>query len=355
MKELTSYERMKRMYDHKEADRIPFLDNPWNSTLERWHKEGMPENVEWQDYFGVDKAAGFGVDNSPRYESKTIEENDEYRIFTTNWGATMKDFKHSATVPEFLSFRVDSRETWNEAKERMKPSDDRIDWDKLKKNYRQWKKDGLWIGAAFWFGFDVAHSWMVGTERFLMWMVEDPELCVDIFNTYLDLDLILFQKIWDAGYKFDSIGWPDDMGYKQNQFFSLSMYRELLKPVHKRAADWGHQKGVKVSMHSCGDINPLIPELIEIGIDCLHPIEVKAGMDPIHIKKTYGDKLVLHGGINVLSYSNPDTLRAEMRRVVPEMKKGGGYIFGSDHSIPSDLSLKDMKEIVALCKEIGKY
>ncbi len=355
MKELTCYERMKCVYEHREGDRIPFFDGPWAATVERWHKEGMPKEMAWQDYFGVDKAAGIGADNSPRYECKTIEENDEYRIFTTQWGATLKDFKHSATVPEFISFTVTSREKWEEAKKRMTPSMDRVDWKSLKENYKKWRKEGLWVGAHFWFGFDVSHSWMVGTEQFLLWLVEDPELCVDIFNTYLDVDIALFQKIWDEGYRFDGIGWPDDMGYKHNQFFSLPMYRELLKPVHKRAADWAHAKGLKVSLHSCGDVNPLIPDLIEIGIDLLNPLEVKAGMDPIHIKKTYGDRLALHGGINALNWSKPDVIREEISRVVPFMKQNGGYIFGSDHSIPSDVSLKDMKEIVALVKEAGKY
>ena len=352
---MTTFERMKLTFEHKPADRVPIFDSAWNSTIARWHKEGMPESVEWRDYFGLDKIAGIGVNNSPRYESRTIEETDEYRIFTSEWGATLKDFKNSATVPEFLDFSITSRKKWNEAKSRMTPSLDRINWQYLQDNYKSWRADGQWIEAGFWFGFDVTHSWAVGTERFLMWLVEAPELCVDMFNTYLDLDLILFQKIWDAGYKFDCICWPDDMGYKHNQFFSVNMYRELLKPVHKRAADWAHQKGIKVRLHSCGDIRPLIPELIDIGIDGLNPLEVKAGMDPVAIKNTYGSQLVLHGGISALNWGKPDIIREEIKNVVPVMKENGGYIFASDHSIPSDVSLGEMKEIVKLVKEIGEY
>lgn len=76
-------------------------------------------------------------------------------------------------------------------------------------------------------------------------------------------------------------------------------------------------------MHSCGDVNPFVPELIEIGVDALNPLEVKAGMNPVALKQKYGDKLVFHGGINAVLWSKPDEIRAEIERVVPVMKQGG--------------------------------
>jgi uroporphyrinogen decarboxylase len=145
------------------------------------------------------------------------------------------------------------------------------------------------------------------------------------------------------------------MGYKHNQFFSVRTYRQLLKPVHKRAVDWARSKGIKARLHSCGDVNPFIPELIDIGIDALNPLEVKAGMDPIHIKKTYGDKLVMNGGINALLYDDVEAMEAEMRRIIPVVKEEGGYILSSDHSVPSSISLKDFARFVELGKELGSY
>lgn len=352
---MTSYERFKRMYEHKEADRIPIIDTPWKSTIERWRREGMPENVSYVEYFDLDRVAGIGVDNSPRYDVKTIEETEEYIIYTTVWGATLKEWKHADSTPEFLNFTIVNKDKWLEARERMTPTPDRIPWKHLKKNYKKWREDGYWIQANLWFGFDVTHSWTVGTERLLIALLEDPDWCVDMFNHYLDIDIALFDMIWDAGYHFDCISWPDDMGYKNNQFFSLKIYRELLKPVHKRAVDWAHSKGVKVHLHSCGDIRPFIPELIEIGIDALNPLEVKAGMDPVEIKKKYGDKLVLHGGINAVLWDDIDAIEAEMRNVLPIVKVSGGYIFSSDHSVPSSVSLENFRHIVKLAKELGKY
>jgi uroporphyrinogen decarboxylase len=237
----------------------------------------------------------------------------------------------------------------------MIPTRDRIPWNYLKKNYRHLREEGQWIQGEFWFGFDMTHSWTVGTETFLIALAEEPEWCIDMFNHYLDMDIALFDMIWDAGYTFDSIRWPDDMGYKHNQFFSVKMYRELLKPVHKRAVEWAYGKGIKAHIHSCGDINPLIPELIDIGIDAINPLEVKAGMDPILIKKNYGKDVVLHGGINAILWNDIEAISAEMEKIIPVMKESGGYIFSSDHSVPSSVSLKNFKQIVELAKKLGSY
>lgn len=355
MKELTTHERMRRMYAHQEADRVPVTDSPWDATIERWQREGMPAGASYVDFFALDKIAHIGVDNSPRYPTRIVEETDEYVTNTTAWGATLKNWKHIASTPEFLDFVIKTPEAWLEAKARMAPSEDRIPWDYLKANYPTWRKEGYWIEAGLWFGFDVTHSWTVGTERLLMALLDQPEWCVDMFNHFLDVDIALLDRVWDAGYTFDAVNWPDDMGYKQNQFFSVRTYRKLLKPVHKRAVDWAHAKGVKVRLHSCGDIRPFIPELVEIGIDGLNPLEVKAGMDPLAIKNTYGSDLLLHGGINAVLWDDKDAIAEEMNRVIPVVKENGGYIFSSDHSVPSAVSLENFRYIVDLAKKLGSY
>src|SRR5665647_1108042 len=298
MYKMTSKERICRMYQHQDADRIPIWDFAWKGTRKRWNREGLPQDKDYVDYFDLDKIADIYVDNTPRYDCKVIKETDEYKIYTTKWGATQKEYKLDDSTPEFIDFTITSPDKWQEAKKLMIPNRDRIDWKYLKANYKKWKEEGYWIVANIWFGFDVTHSWTVGTETLLIAIAEDPEWCVDMFNHFLDVDLALLDMLWEEGYEFDCIKWPDDMGYKHSQFFSVKTYRELLKPVHKRAIEWAHKKGIKAHLHSCGDINPFLPELIEIGLDAINPLEVKAGMDPILIKKKYGRDLVLHGGIN---------------------------------------------------------
>jgi uroporphyrinogen decarboxylase len=196
---------------------------------------------------------------------------------------------------------------------------------------------------------------MVGTERVLAVLAEDPEWLVDMWNTQLDLDIALYDMVWAAGYRFDSIMWWDDMGFKLKQFFSRKTYQRLLKPVHARAVAWAHAKGIKAHMHTCGDIRPFIPDLVEIGVDILNPIEVKAGMDPLALKRDYGDKLVLHGGLNAALFWHPDQLYAQMEEFIPKLKERGGYICSSDHSVPDSVSLQEFGRFVEKAKSLISY
>ncbi len=352
---LTSKERFGLMYRHQPADRIPITDEPWRTTIERWHREGMPEDVDFQDYFGLDRVSRFGVDNSPRYPTRVLEETDRYITETTRWGVTQRTWKHATSTPEMIAHTVVNPEIWAEAKARMQPDPDRIPWDRLKKEYAPWVERGDWIVAGLWFGFDVTHSWFVGTERLLMALLEQPDWCRDMFSHMLDLNLTLLDMVWDAGYHFDAVRWPDDMGYKEHQFFSLRTYRKLLKPYHERAIEWAHDKGVVTELHSCGNITPFVPELVGIGLDGLNPLEVKAGMDPLALKAAYGNQLTFRGGINAVLWDQPEAIREEIARVVPVMKQDGGYIFSSDHSVPDTVSLTDFRDIVAEAKEAGRY
>lgn len=351
---MTTKERFERMYAHKEADRVPIIDSPWGGTISRWKREGMPENADWRDFFGVDKYQLIHIDISPRYEYNLIEDTDRYSIYTTEWGVTVKQFKEEDSTPEFLEHKVSTMKAWLDAKKRMTVDRDRIDWNLLK-YYPQWKAENSWIGAYFWFGFDVTHSWMVGTETMLIAMLEEPEWAQDMFDTYLNMCIAHFDMLWDEGYTFYELHWPDDMGYKGTPFFSNKMYRELLQPYHKRAVEWAHKKGIPARLHSCGDIMPLLPDIIDTGIDALNPLEVKAGMDVFKIKKDYGDKLVLHGGINAVLWDDKEAIVEEIKRVVPVLKENGGYIFSSDHSIPNSVSLENFREIVKTVKEVGAY
>ncbi len=344
------------MYAHQEADRIPIIDSPWDATIERWHREGMPEGMSYVDYFDLDHFVGAQfTDNSPRYPAQVIAETEEDITYTSGWGVTMKQWKHAASTPEFLDFTITGPDAWRKAKERIQPTRDRVKWDYLEANYPKWREQGAWICPTVWFGFDITHSWAVGTERVLLALAEDPDWIVDMWRTELETDLALLDMAWDAGYTFDAIMWYDDMGYKQNQFFSRKMYRSLLKPFHKQAIEWAHAKGIYAHLHSCGDIRPFVPDLVEMGLDGLNPLEVKAGMDPVALKQEYGSRLLFHGGVNAVLWDQPDAIRAEMERVIPVMKENGGYIFSSDHSVPSSVSLEDFRRIIALARELGSY
>jgi len=356
MQKLPSRERFRRMFTHREADRIPIIDSPWAGTLRRWQREGMPAGVNWTDYFDVDAVCTFGVDITPRYPVTRLSEDDRSYVETSAWGVTMRHFKAEDSTPEFIDYKVTTADAWEECKARMlTDAEDRINWDRIKRTYEISEKNNNWRQLNFWFGFDVTHSWMMGTENHLIAMYEEPELVEDMYNTYLDCCIRQFDKIYAAGYRFDAIQWPDDMGYKGTTFFSNALYRQILKPVHKRAVDWAHERGMFAHLHSCGNIMSRIDDLVEIGLDALNPLEVKAGMEPLTLKEKYGGKLTLHGGINAVLWDDKEAILEEIRRCVPVLKQNGGYIFSSDHSIPNTVTLETFRAIVEEVKRVGAY
>ena len=355
MTTMTTRERMKCMYEHREADRVPIWDWPWLSTLERWREEGLPEGTSYSDYFDLDSYVSIWADNTFKYPETILEETDEYIVEKTRWGATVKNWKKRGGVPEHIDFEIKDADSWKKAKGLMVAGRDRIDWSRLERNYTRWRNKGSWIGGHFNFGFDVTHASMVGTERLLVAMLEEPEWVKDMVDHQLEVCIELHDMIWDAGYHYDEIVWYDDMGYKNKQFFSVDLYRELIKPAHKRACEWAHRKGIKARLHSDGNILPFIPEFIEIGVDMLNPLEVKSGMEPVKIKKEFGKIIALHGGLNAALFSEPEKMWVEMKRVIPELKKNGGYVIASDHSIPETVDFKEFAEFIRLAKELGQY
>jgi uroporphyrinogen decarboxylase len=353
MNEMTTRERIALMYEHKEADRVPLFEVPWESTLERWRKEGLGD-ADYVEACGLDHIITLRVDNSPRYPMAVLENADDRLVAKTEWGATMKYIKSQSSIA-LIDAEIRTKDDWLKAKERMTFDEDRIPWDTIRANWEVWKKQGAWISALGWFGFDVTHSWFIGTETELLAVAEDPEWCVDMWQTEQDLNFALLDRIWDEGCRFDQLFWCDDMGYKLNQFFSVRTYRNILKPIHKKAIDWAHNKGIKACLHSCGDIRPFIPDLVEMGLDGLNPLEVKAGVDPLAVKQEFGDCLLLHGGINAVLWDDIDAMEASVRENLPALMKNGGYVFGSDHTTPNNVSLTDFKHIVDVVKEVGRY
>lgn len=353
---MTSRERFQRVIAHKEADRVPIIDDTWRGTLARWRTEGMPEGVNWWEYFDIDKVSGHWLNCvSPKFPQRVIEKTERYTIHTTDWGVTKKQFNELDSTPQYLDFRVTTPAAWEEAKARMAFDEANLDWAGFARDFPRWEAEGHFIEFTAHFGFDITHSNVTGLETMLIAMLEEPEWVSDMFSTMLDLNLRYLDRIWDRGYHFHALKLYDDMGYKGTPFFSNGTYRSLLKPSHARMVQWAHNHEIPAHLHSCGNIMPLVPELVEIGFDILNPMEVKAGMDPLALKERYGEVLAFHGGMNAVLWADRDAAVAEIERLVPAMKAGGGYIFSSDHSIHTGVSLETYRAIVEAAKRCGAY
>jgi uroporphyrinogen decarboxylase len=148
------------------------------------------------------------------------------------------------------------------------------------------------------------------------------------------------------------------MGFKGKPFMSPAMYRAIMLPGHRRLFDFAHSLGRKVIVHSCGYVEPLVPGLVEAGMDCLQAMEVKAGMDMPRLFEQFGDRLAFFGNIDVreIASNDRDRIRAELDHKVPPMlQRGGGYILHSDHSIPPDVDHDTYQFFLDYGRELGRH
>ncbi|MHC4984151.1 MAG: uroporphyrinogen decarboxylase family protein [Planctomycetota bacterium] len=351
---MTTHERMTRVCQHRQPDRVPITDCVWESTLARWHREGLAEQ-DWARKLGWDLIVGIPLDTSPRFEHELIEETDTYKIERDFWGVTKKDFKPVSATFEHIDHAVRDPKTWQNAKCRMNPTRDRINWQVLEGHYRTWRDQGAWIKVAPWFGYDVVSTRMCGSETILYAMADDPDWVKDMCDTGCELALALLEMLWQAGYEFDELMWFDDMAYRNGLMFSKDMWKDIVRPYQKRTIDWAHAHGINAHLHSCGNMSELIPELRELGLDMLNPLEVKAGMDPAGLKKLYGRELILQGGFDIRNWSDPGRAEQDIRTLLPVMMDSGGYVFSSDHSIADDISLENYRHVVRVAKKVGRY
>ena len=167
-----------------------------------------------------------------------------------------------------------------------------------------------------------------------------------MINSYVELTISHCETLFYEEGLPDAVWMSEDLGFKKKPFFSTTMYEELLFPGHKRLFDFFHSKGLKVIVHSCGFVEPLVPGLIKAGMDCLQAMEVKAGMDMPRLFRQFGDVISFCGNIDliVLLSNDLDAITEEIeRKVLPVIQNGGGYILHSDHSIPPQVEYKTFK------------
>ncbi len=352
---MTSRERVLLALQHKEADRIPIHDSPWGATIERWRKEGLPSDILVEDYFGYE-IAGFSADTSPRFPAEVLEETDEFIIARDSFGGIRKNFKDYSTTPEIIDWPVKSREDWYRIKERLQPSEDRVDWKGLEWAYNYHREKGRFLTYCAAVGYDKMQSYIY-TEQLLMLIIEDPEMIIDMYETDAQLAMDMCDIMMKKGYQFDGAFLFCDLGYRNGPLFSPRHFKEQLHPVFKTLCDFFHKRNMPVLLHSCGNVKPLIEFFIEEGIDCLQPLETKAGMDLIELKQKYGDRIAFMGGIDVraMAAEDPRVIEEEIRRKIEVAKVGGGYIYHSDHSIPNNVSFEQYKRVIELVHKYGSY
>ena len=352
---MDSRERVRLALMHKEADRVPIQDSPWGATVDRWRTEGLPSGVSPADFFGFELAS-FGADSSPQFPVEVLREDAEYIVERNPYGGIRRNHRDYSTTPEIIGYPVNNREDWEKLKDRLQPSDYRVDWVSGLQTLQRERSRGRFITYNGIVGYDKAQLYLT-SPRLLKAVIKEPEWLIEMYETDAELCIEMCERMIRGGFIFDGAFLYCDLGYKTGLFFSPKHYEVQLHPVFKKLCNYFKSRNMPVLLHSCGRVKDLIPYFIEEGITCLQPIEVKAGMDLVALKRQYGGDICFMGGIDVrvMAQGDPAALEKEVKEKLEVAKEGGGYIYHSDHSIPKNVSFQTFKLVIDLVKKYGRY
>ena len=350
---MTGRERFRLALAHQEPDRIPYTDAPWETAIARWQGEGMLPEVAVRDYFGFEEQR-FGSDVSLRLPEKTLEETDQYTIVQDANGAVKKTWKQATSVPEYQDFVVKTRQDWERLGSRSREfSPDRVG-PHLVDNLMAARENGRFTNFFAHIGFNQA-IYMVRMETMLMALIDDPAWAFEILDFTAEMAIQGAREMIRRGAVFDGAFVADDMGSRKGPMFSPRIYEELVQPCHAKVCGFFAEHDLPVILHSCGNIMELVPGIIDAGFACLQPLEVKAGMDLVELKRRYGERLALMGGLDARTLVDVARMREELERKIPAAMEGGGYILHSDHSIPDNVPLANFREFIRYGLELGTY
>ncbi|OGV50161.1 MAG: hypothetical protein A2017_18535 [Lentisphaerae bacterium GWF2_44_16] len=360
MKEMSGKERISRILELKPVDRIGLYEHFWGDTRKKWTSEGhikAEEDLSEHFKFDILGCGAFNCKADPDFKNEVVEETEETILERDGNGALLRRHKLHNATPEHVDFMVKDRVLWEEkVKPMLQATRNRIIFQAYSDARKLAEKKGqffCWCGVNV---FELMHP-VCGHEYMLLGMACDPDWVKDMVETYSDLLINLMEILFAESGKPDGIWYYEDMGFKQRPFMSPEMYKEIIFPGHKKTIDYAHSLGIPVIMHSCGFVEPLLPGMVEAGIDCLQVIEVKAGMDLLRIKKNFGDKIALCGGMDARNLVANDTkaIDKELDEKIKVVMKGSGYILHSDHSIPDQCEYETYRHFVDKGLSLGTY
>lgn len=280
-----------------------------------------------------------------------LEENAEYIMQRDEMGRTTKLFKQASTIAHPLDFPVTDMESWLAIKPHFTFDEGRIDWQAVERAKHAQARGAL-VKANIPGGFDMPRE-LMGEERACLCYYEQPELMRDMLATFQDTSLKVLERITDT-LVIDQLSVHEDLAGKSGPLVGPKQVRAFVKPYFSAVWDLVSSRGTKIfDMDSDGNVNAVIDAFMECGLNSMHPFEPAAGMDIVEIRKKYGTRLAMRGGIDkhVLRGSK-DEIRKELEYKLQPLMQEGGIAFGLDHRIPNGTPLDNYRYYVDLGREI---
>jgi len=369
---LKKLERMRKTLAHEEADRVPVSDFFWSSFVERWRKDlGLGPDTDIYTYYDLDWIVTVPNMDPHVKAFEILKEGSEEVLVKTGFDAVIRK-KFAFPMPEYVSWDIDSIEKL-ESFEFGDPYDKRRYFDagdnqiagvgdSFVRNCPAWIETVKQLRPEFpVFGSMIECSEcltrLIGKANTLLWIGMYPErmgkVIERIARFYIEC---LKAQIEAAEGLLDGMVIWGDVAYTKNMFFSPDYWRAHYKPCVMEMISICHDNGLPVIYHGCGNVESILDDFAEIGLDSLNPLEAKAGLDVVDLRRKFGHGLGFCGNMDVMTWAN--ATRDELKKVVVtklNAAKGGGFIFQSDHSVPSNVSGQNYDYVIKLVREYGKY
>lgn len=342
----------------KETNQVPFHEiAAWEQTVVRWRQEGAPAEalqtngwfMRGDRFFGfeprefIDLRSCFPM---PSFDQSIIEEDERIIIFSDSFGVTHKALKEGSvghtrmSMDQLLAFPLTDRATFADLKKRFSADINLrypADWSERVKAWQS-SLAPICLTENGDFGFYSILRRFMGTEGVSYILFDDPDLVHEMLDFFCDYMIELTHKaLHEVSCDYFNI-W-EDMSYKNGPLVSPEQFRIFFLPRYKRLINHLRDHGVGlITLDTDGDPRKLVPLFIEAGVNVVWPIEITNGVDPIVMRKEFGNDIGLIGGIDkrVLAIGKKE-IEYELKRICDYMLPRGGYIPTIDHAVPPDV------------------
>jgi hypothetical protein len=369
---LRKLERLNKALRHEEPDRVPISDFFWGGFTRRWRRElNLPDDADPYRYYDLDFVVTVPNMDPWIRSFETLSENEREVVVKTGYGAVMRK-RFDLPMPEMRAWEIDTLDKLESA--RFDDPRDRRRFFEAGDNQIAGVGDGFernspaWIETvrSLWPDFPVYGSMgevsecltrLIGQMNTMLWIGEYPDRMGAAINRigahYLECAKAAIDA---AGSLLDGFVIWGDVAYKKSTFISPAYWRKYFKPWVEGMVAYAHAHQLPVIYHGCGNVKALFQDFIDMGVDGYNPLEAKAGLDVIELRRRYGHAICFCGNsdMQVWETGEPAAIRREVLRKL-NAARGGGYVFMSDHSVTSAVSGRTYDSIVRMVREHGTY
>lgn len=341
---MNSKERVRLVMEHKKADRTPAAFEAVGSVVEKLLKHyGFHSYDQLLEKYAIDI-----VTAAPRYAGpplkNEINEKGE-RIISSYWGYKSKI--HKTQVDEYdvtVYYPLNHVETLEDVEKAVFPDPDWFDYSAVTETCEKYPDKAIIVGHE---GPFQMVTYLMEMEKFFMLMIDEPEVAQRILDRMVEFELEYYRRIFEAGKgKVDILRVHDDYGTQISMLFSLDMWRMFFRENTRKLVRLAHQYGAYYQQHSCGAVGPIIPDLIDCGVDALEPLQKVVSLEPELLAEQYAGRITFHGGIDtqrLLPWGTPEEVREETENYINLLGGNGGYILMASQAFEGDVPVENIE------------